>query len=209
VKGVRTLVCCALASIAAADAGAQAPNAPAPAGQQRNAPRSSAEQTNPAQTAPQQNTPAAVSTTPQATTETYGDWIVICSVAPAGTVCEADSSLNVRGQQGAIARIAFAKPAKDRAMRLVVQTPVSISIAPGVKVEAQPGKSAVALAYRTCTPGGCFADADTTSEQMQAFRAAAAGEGGRITITDATGRALELPVSFRGLDVALDALAKK
>lgn len=150
-----------------------------------------------------------VSSTPQATSETYGDWVVVCSAAPAGTVCEADSSLSVRGQQGAIARIGFARTAKDKPMRLLVQTPVSIAIAPGVRVDPASNKNGAALSYRNCTPGGCFADADLSSEQLQAFRAAAVGDPGKITLTDATGRTLELAVSFRGLDVALDALAKK
>lgn len=144
---------------------------------------------------------------PQSTTETYGDWVLICSSAPTGQICEVDSSLSVRGQTSAIARIAFAQPAKDKPLRLVVQTPTNILIAPGVKVESEPGKKGVALVYRSCVPGGCFAEADLSGDQAQAFRGR--GEPGQITLTDASGRAVALPISFRGLDSALDALGRK
>lgn len=160
-----------------------------------------------AEAAKPQQAQKPVSSTPQSTTETYGDWILICSAAPTGQVCEVDTSLSVRGQAGAIARVAFAKPTREAPLRLIVQTPVNVLIAPGVKVESEAKKTAVALVYRSCTPGGCFAEADLTADQAKAFRGRT--EPGQITLTDSSGRAFALPFTFTGFDQALDALARK
>lgn len=148
-----------------------------------------------------------VSGVPESTSETYGDWVLICSAAPSGRLCETDTTLTLRGQNTAVAKVAFARPVKDKPTHLIVVTPLNIQIAPGVKFEAENGKGAVTLAYRSCTSGGCFAESDVTADQVSAFRKSAGA--GQITITDVGNKALALQISFRGLDQALDALAKK
>ena len=152
---------------------------------------------------------APVSATPDSTTETFGDWSLICNaIANSPTkICEVDATISVRGQNSPIARVAFARPLKDKPIRLVVQTPNNVLIAPGVKVEAESGKDSVALGFRACTPSGCFAEADVTPDQLKGFRGRTAP--GRILLTDATGKAFALEISLRGLEQALDSLGKR
>jgi invasion protein IalB len=152
---------------------------------------------------------APVSSTPDSTTETFGDWSLICNAIANSSVriCEVDATIVVRGQNSPIARVAFARPQKDKPLRLIVQTPNNVLIAPGVKVETESGKDTVALSFRACTPTGCFAESDVTADQLKSFRGRATP--GRIVLTDATGKAFALEISLRGLDQALDSLAKR
>lgn len=150
----------------------------------------------------------AVSSTPESSTETYGDWALVCSgVASLHTrVCEVDATISLKGQNAPIARIAFARLAKDKPFRVVVQTPANVTIAPGVKLEPEANKETITLGYRTCAPTGCFSEADITSDQVKSFRGRSAP--GQLTVTDSTGKSVALPFSLRGFDQALDAMGK-
>jgi invasion protein IalB len=103
--------------------------------------------------------------------------------------------------------MAFARPQNDKPVRLIVQTPVDVVIAPGVKVEPTLDKGAVILAFRACTMRGCFAESDLAADQLASFRGRDAP--GQITITGADGKAFALQISLRGLDQALDAFMKR
>jgi invasion protein IalB len=150
-----------------------------------------------------------VSATPESTTETFGDWTLVCNTLPniPSKVCEVDATITIKGQNAPIVRVAFARPAKDKPIRIVVQAPNNILIAPGAKIEVEAGKGAVALVYRSCTPAGCFAESDISADQLKTFRGRTAP--GQIVMTDPAGKSFALPLSYRGVDQALDALAKR
>ena len=67
--------------------------------------------------------------------------------------------------------------------------------------------SALDLPWRRCLPGGCFADALAADDVLKRWRGLT--EPGRIVLKSASGREVALPLSFRGLAPALDALAKE
>jgi invasion protein IalB len=147
--------------------------------------------------------------TPDSTTETFGDWTVACGT-PAGTgerVCEVGITIALRGQSAPIARIAFGRQAKDKPMRIVALVPPNVVIAPGVTISPEPGKTSLTLAYRSCMPGGCLAEIDLGKDQIQTFRNRS--KPGQIAFNDAAGKPINLELSFKGLDQALDALSKR
>ncbi len=148
--------------------------------------------------------------TPDATTETFGDWTVVCTSPPAATserLCEVGITMSLRGQTAPVARIAFGRQAKDKPMRIVALVPPNVSIAPGVTISPDPGKPGTMLVYKTCLPGGCVADADLAKDSIASFRNRP--KPGQIAFNDASGKPVTLELSFKGLDQALDALAKR
>jgi invasion protein IalB len=156
---------------------------------------------------------APVGAGPESSTETYGDWALICGgvAVASGKVCEVDATISLKNQQTQqatpIARVAFASLGKDRPFHAVVQTPNNVTIAPGVKLEPEEGKGALTLVFRACAPTGCFAEGDLTMDQVKRFRDRSAPA--RVAFTDAGGKPVVLPVSLRGFDQAMDALAKR
>jgi invasion protein IalB len=148
--------------------------------------------------------------TPDSTTETFGDWTVVCAAPRPGSserVCEVGITMSLRGQAAPIARIAFGRQANDKPMRIVALVPPNVSIGPGVTISPEPGKPGMALVYKTCVPRGCVADADLGKDQVQSLRNRP--KPGQIAFMDATGKPMTLELPFKGLDEALDALAKR
>lgn len=167
----------------------------------------------PAATAPAAPSAAAaqVPTEPSVTTASFGDWMLRCQrldAAKPGRVCEVALVLQAQGQQAPIAQIAIGRVANNEPLRVTAVMPVSITFPSSVQIilgekDARP----LDLPWRRCIPTGCFADAAPSDEMIKQWRKA--GEAGRIQFRDAAGRDLALPLSTRGLDPALDALAKE
>ncbi len=65
----------------------------------------------------------------------------------------------------------------------------------------------VTLNWRRCAPVGCFADAMLTADQAKIFHIQT--EPGAIEFYNAGGQQVKIPVSFKGLTPAMDALAKE
>lgn len=163
---------------------------------------------------PASTAPAAspVPTEPSSTTASFGDWTLRCQrITDAGKtmrVCEVAQVLQAQGQQSPIAQIALGRVANGEPVRITAVMPVSVSFPSSVQIvmgdkEAKP----VDLPWRRCLPTGCFADIAPGDDVLKQWRKAT--EQGRILFKDAAGRDLALPLSSRGLDQALDALAKE
>lgn len=153
---------------------------------------------------------APVSTQPQSTSATYGDWALVCQqVVLTGTetrrICEISQTLQAQGVKEPIAQIAFGRPQKADPLNMTVLLPVNIALDKGVKVfsEASDGVAAD-LSWRKCTPGGCFADTKVSADILKRWRTA--GERGRIELRNANGQDVALPISLRGFAQAMDAL---
>ncbi len=167
--------------------------------------------------APAATTPAAppaaaqVPAEPSVTTASFGDWTLRCQRLDAtkpGRVCEVALVLQAQGQQAPIAQIAIGRIASADPLRITAVMPVSVTFPSSVQIvigekDAKP----LDLPWRRCIPTGCFADAAPGDDMLKQWRKAS--EAGRIQFKDAAGRDLALPLSTRGLDPALDALAKE
>ncbi len=161
--------------------------------------------------APSGAAPAAVPTEPSVTTASFGDWTLRCQRIEgtrAQRVCEVAQVLQAQGQQAPLAQIAIGKLSAGDPLRVTAVMPVSVTFPSSVQIamgekDAQP----LDLPWRRCLPTGCFADAVLTDEAARLWRKAA--EAGRIVFRDAAGRDLVLPLSTRGLEPALEALARE
>lgn len=165
----------------------------------------------PSPAAPNGAAPVAVPSEPSVTTASFGDWTLRCQRiegSRAQRVCEVAQVLQAQGQQAPLAQIAIGRLSAGDPLRVTAVMPVSVSFPSSVQIafgekEAQP----LDLPWRRCLPTGCFADAVLPDEAAKLWRKA--NEAGRIVFRDAAGRDLVLPLSTRGLDPALDALARE
>ena len=166
-------------------------------------------QTKPA-SPPSASTPA-VAPDPSVTTAAYGDWTLRCEAPQAGKtqrLCEATQTVQVRGEAAPIAQIAFGHAVSSEPVKLVVVLPVNVTFPSAVTIatgDADP--QPVQLAWHRCLPVGCFAEALSTADAVKRWR----GESGqgKVTFKDGVGRDVVVPISFRGLAQALDALARQ
>ena len=154
---------------------------------------------------------APVGPDPESTTANFGDWTMRCrrlvDGQPVRRICEVAQSIQTPGAQGPIAQIAIGRIAPADPLRVTVVLPPNISFpsAPRVSTDEKDPQP-VELPWRRCVPGGCFADAAIDEATLRRWRALSGR--GSITFLDSSGHAIPVPMSFRGLDAALDALAK-
>lgn len=146
------------------------------------------------------------------TTASFGDWTLRCQRMDAngkvGRVCEVSQTLQVQGQAAPIAQVAIGRLKSADPLRLTAVLPVSLSFPSSVQVASdEKDAKAVDLPWRRCLPSGCFADAALDDDALRRWRGPS--QGGRIVFKDASERELTIPLSFRGLGPALDALAKE
>ena len=93
-----------------------------------------------------------------ATTAVYDDWTLRCvAAAPASPqkTCEIEQLTQAEGKT--VSRIAIEQPAKGQAARLVVQVPVNVTIANGVKIRTNEKDPVLEGPFTRCGPRGCFA----------------------------------------------------
>lgn len=155
---------------------------------------------------------APISPEPSSTTASFGDWTLRCQrIADAGKImriCEVAQVLQAQGQQAPIAQIALGRLANGEPVRVTAVMPVSVTFPSSVQIAmGEKDAKPLELPWRRCLPTGCFAETAPGDDVLKQWRKAS--EPGRILFRDAAGRDLALPLSARGLDQALDALAKE
>lgn len=144
---------------------------------------------------------------PDRTTETFGDWSIVCGASGGGSErsCQVDTSIVLRGQSAPFARIAVTRPAKDKPIQLIALVPVNVTTTSPVNIGAEAGKNELNLPFRSCVPGGCVAQTEATKEQLQAL----GKTQGRLTLVEASGKSASVEFSLRGFDQALEAYFRR
>jgi invasion protein IalB len=154
---------------------------------------------------PEASAPPAAA--PDRTTETFGDWSIICAASGGAgeRSCEVDTSIVLRGQSAPFARIAVVRPAKDNPLQLIAVVPVNITTASPAKISGDAGKSELTLPFRSCVSGGCVAGTEVSKEQLQTL----GRTQGELTLVDASGKPASVQFSLHGFDVALEAYFRR
>jgi invasion protein IalB len=157
---------------------------------------------------------APVPSEPGVTTASYGDWVLRCqrvgTAEKPARLCEVSQGMQVQGQAAPIAQVAIGRVPGEAGLRVTALLPASVSFPSSVRVGLEQGDTqapVLDLAWRRCLPGGCLADGPVTEEGLKRWREAEAP--GRLMFKDAGGQEVTIPLSFRGLGPALDALGKE
>lgn len=155
--------------------------------------------------------PSPVPTEPGSTTASFGDWVLRCQRGGGDRpvrICEAAQTMQVQGQAQPIAQIAIGRVSAGEPLQVTAILPPNVALPGSVRVLTDEKDTAgFELAWRRCLPGGCVADAGMREDVLRRWRGAK--EPGRITFKNAAGQDVAIPLSFRGLPQALDALAKE
>lgn len=154
--------------------------------------------------------PAPVGPDPSVTTASYGDWTARCekgSDDKAPRVCEAVQTVQPPNQQAAVAQIAIGRAGTTDPLKVIVALPVNVWFPSTVKLlDSDKDTAGLDLAWRRCVGAGCVAENGSIEDALRRWRGLTGL--GRIVYKDGFNRDVVVPVSFRGLAQALDALAK-
>ena len=168
-----------------------------------------------AQTPPAPSAPAANGQQPAAQnqptkTEQYGDWVLTCRKPDAQVPqnCEIVQTITVNGQKAPFAQLAIGKPKPDMPIQITVVVPQNVSFPSSVKVLIdEKDKSPTDLTWARCLPVGCFANANLKEDVQKKW--GALETQGRVIFKAGNGQDIAMPISFKGLKGALEALAKE
>jgi invasion protein IalB len=165
----------------------------------------------------------AETSTPSATTATFGAWTVVCNlVAQAdGTapksLCEMTTRLNLKGQDGQMRPLlawTIGTPPGAPAPRWALQMPTNVALREGVGISLdkagadaaapKPQVEIAALTYLTCTQQTCVADGEAKAALLAKLKAA---KTANVSFTLLQGaKRIVVPVSLDGFGDALAAL---
>ncbi|MEJ1157580.1 invasion associated locus B family protein [Prosthecomicrobium sp. N25] len=140
-------------------------------------------------------------------TAVYGDWTLRCESKGNAKVCEVTQALQVEGQQGPIARVAFGREAGKSAFTVAVLLPTNVTIPPGVKLAPAADETGLQIPFQQCGPGGCIASTAASDDLVRRFRAQTATA--QLGFTTAAGQPIAVNFPMRGFAQAMDALAKE
>ncbi len=147
---------------------------------------------------------------PQFTTKNFGDWTLRCKQIDTGAAarkaCEIAQAIRSVKTKRPVAEVAIGRFNKTDPFRLTAHVPSNIALPSQVKFDYREAHG-IDLRWRRCLPIGCYADAPLTDAELKIFHVQT--EPGAIEYFTASGRPVKLPISFRGLNDALNALAKE
>ena len=167
-------------------------------------------QTPPASPAPSANGQQPAAQNQPTKTEQHGDWVLTCRKpdAQASQNCELVQTITVNGQKAPFAQLAIGKPKPDMPIQITVVVPQNVSFPSSVKVLIdEKDKSPTDLTWARCLPVGCFANANLKEDVQKKWGALEAQ--GRVIFKAGNGQDVAMPISFKGLKGALEALAKE
>jgi invasion protein IalB len=145
----------------------------------------------------------------QSTTATYEDWTVRCSTAagpPPQKFCDMEQLSHLQSKEQPFSRLAISRPEKGKPIALIVQVPVNVWLATGIRIEIGGKDARPPAPFTHCGPAGCFAKIALTDDVQKRFRAGT--EPGRVVYKNAAQRDVTIPLSFKGFGQAFDALEK-
>ena len=148
------------------------------------------------------------------TTASFGDWQLRCRLTPAAAGqpaqrgCEVVQTVILQGQTAPFAQLGFGKLNPNDPLYFTAVVPPNVTFPSSVKIAVSAeDKQPVDVAWTRCLPGGCFASLALKDEVLKKWRAQ--NDMGQLTFKNGAGQDLNVPISFKGLSRALDALSKE
>ena len=156
--------------------------------------------------------PAPAAPEPERSMAVFGDWAVRCEGTGGARNCEVTQTVqNSRSEPVGV--FAIGRLARGDPMKLVAQVPVNVLLTAPPRLVLEGGTTTgtpLALNWRQCIPTGCYAEIDLRDTALLTRLAARTAEqAGRLAFKQASGADAALPMSFRGLAQALEALARE
>ncbi len=150
--------------------------------------------------------PGATSEDKPAETKKFDEWVVACGVPKEQTkkVCQAVQTLTNTEDGKRVMQIMVGYPDGATDPMAVFVLPLGYLLQAGGKFELD-GKEIGTLGAERCIQSGCIVPLGLDTEMLAKFKS---GSGGKIVVTIAKDKSVDLPVSLKGFSAALAELKK-
>lgn len=137
-----------------------------------------------------------------AVAQSDGGWQMTCFAEGEVRQCEASQAITFPGAEQPLAQAALGWLSPTGPLMLTVVVPPDVALSAGLRLSAGEG-AALTLPWGRCRPGGCFAVAEVTPEQIAAF---AAVDAAGLDYVDGGDAAMTLRLPLDGFAAAIAAL---
>lgn len=136
----------------------------------------------------------------------FQDWVVACQEATKDTkkICQAAQKITIKESGKQLMQVLVGYPPDADKPIAVFFLPLGMLLPQGAKLvigEEELGR----LAVQRCEPNGCIAPLQLTDEIMTKLKA---GTAGKVVVTNAEGKNLDIPLSLKGFSAAFAELKK-
>lgn len=136
----------------------------------------------------------------------FQDWVVICPEpgADGKAICQAAQKVTIKESGKQLMQVVVGFPAGDDKAIAVFFLPLGMLLPQGAKLvigDVEIGR----LAVQRCEPGGCIAPLQLTDEVLSKLNSSPAG---KIVVTNAEGKNIDIPLSLKGFSAAFADLKK-
>ena len=122
--------------------------------------------------------------------------------------CELVQTFSINSQKAPIAQIAIGKPRPEMPMQLTVVVSNNVSFPSNVKISVdEKDRAPLDVPWARCLPTGCFAN--TPLNDVFQTKWSGLETRGRLVFKAGNEQEVVMPISFKGLKSALEALAKE
>lgn len=152
----------------------------------------------------QEKAPAAAPKQPPG--KHFQDWVVVCPTpgADGKKVCQAGQKVTIKESGKQLMQVLVGFPPDAKTPIAVFFLPLGVLLQQGAKLvvgETELGR----LAIQRCEPNGCIAPLQLSDDILGKLRA---GTTGKIVVTNAEGKTLDIPLSLKGFSSAFAELKK-
>jgi invasion protein IalB len=146
--------------------------------------------------------------TPQRTSATYDDWTLSCVMAGNKKSCAIIQSQTIQGQAVPVSQVSISRSANGDPSKIFFQVPSNVWLPTGVAlITGQTEADWFAANFVMCAATRCVAAATLTDAQIKSLRSQRTA--GKFVYQNTSQANISIPISFKGLGDALDALQKE
>lgn len=142
------------------------------------------------------------------TSTTYGDWILKCQTDGQGAkICELTQLVIEKEKKTPFAQIAVGRLKSDQPLQVTLVAPTNVSFGSAARIATDDkDPHPVDLGWARCFPNACYASAQLKDDILKSWPTKT--QAGRVLYLNGAGQVTAIPISFRGLGQATEALNK-
>lgn len=136
----------------------------------------------------------------------FDDWIVVCSDKgkDGKQMCQAAQKVTIKESGKQLMQVLVGYSPEATKPIAIFFLPLGMLLPKGAKLSIGDGEIG-RLAVQRCEPSGCIAPMELTDEILTKFKAASTG---KIMVTNAEGKEIDIPLSLKGFSAAFGELKK-
>lgn len=142
------------------------------------------------------------------TATTFGDWVLKCQAdGQDAKICELTQLVIEKEKKAPFAQIAVGRLKSDQPLQVTLVAPTNVSFGSAARIVTDDkDPHPVDLGWARCFPNACYASAQLKDDILKSW--VTKTQVGRILYLNGAGQVTAIPISFKGLGQATEALNK-